>query len=71
MAHTIYYIALNGIYFGGGAVGCAIAGWLADRIGRKKCLQVVALICLMSTLVCTASVHIGMLLVGRIFQGIG
>jgi len=55
---------------GGSFVGALVSGFLSDILGRKKAIQVGAIIwCLGSILVC-ASQNIAMLIVGRFINGL-
>ncbi|KIY69255.1 general substrate transporter [Cylindrobasidium torrendii FP15055 ss-10] len=56
--------------FGAGSFfGVICAGWTADRFGRKRTIQVAALIALVSGAIQAGSVHVGMLIAGRIVGG--
>ena len=63
--------AIVGVFFAGGFFGAFGGAWLADRIGRRRALDVVLVISVIATIISTASVHISMLLIGRILQGVG
>ncbi|KAF2792178.1 general substrate transporter [Melanomma pulvis-pyrius CBS 109.77] len=63
--------ATQGLYSGGGIFGCCLIAWLADKLGRKRAVQLVCTICVVSAILQAAAVHIGMLLVGRFFNGLG
>ena len=52
-------------------MGCCIVAWLADRIGRKKTIQMVCAVCIVSAALQAGSVHVAMLLVGRFLNGVG
>ena len=55
---------------GGSWLGALISGYLSDILGRKKAIQIGSVIwCIGSILVC-ASQNIGMLIVGRIINGL-
>ncbi|WWC58299.1 uncharacterized protein I303_100839 [Kwoniella dejecticola CBS 10117] len=62
--------AIVGIFFAGGFFGSFLFAWLADRVGRRRALDVVGLFALIGCVLSAASVHIGMLLIGRILSGI-
>ncbi|KAH8652577.1 general substrate transporter [Ilyonectria robusta] len=61
--------AMNSIYCAGGLFGCFALGWLADKIGRRRSIQVVCVLCLIATIITTASTNLAMFLVGRGIQG--
>ncbi|KAM6510330.1 hypothetical protein FALCPG4_017947 [Fusarium falciforme] len=63
--------ANNALFAGGGVIGCGLVPWLLDRCGRRLAIQITCAICLISAVLQAASVHIGMLLVGRFINGIG
>ena len=54
---------------GGSFMGCHGAFLLIDRIGRRAVLQVGCLIFIVGAVLCTASVDIAMLIVGRFVCG--
>lgn len=56
--------------FGAGSVfGVFFAGWSADYLGRKRTIAIAAAIALIAGIIQAASVHIGMLIAGRIVGG--
>lgn len=56
--------------FGAGSVfGVFFAGWSADYLGRKRTIMIGAIIALIAGIIQAASVHIGMLITGRIIGG--
>ena len=61
--------ACNGLFAGGGLIGCFIITYLADAIGRKRSIQVTALIAIVSAALQGGSVHIAMFLVARFLNG--
>ncbi|KAK4942012.1 hypothetical protein LTR10_018193 [Elasticomyces elasticus] len=63
--------ASNGCYAGAGVVGCWTVFWLLDKLGRKRAVQVIALVCIISAALQTGAVHIAMFLVGRCLNGLG
>jgi MFS family permease len=63
--------ATNGLFYTGGAFGALFSGFIVNRYGRKKCAAIAALIILISSGLITASVHIGMFITFRFFQGWG
>ena len=62
--------ANNGVYAGGGAIGCWIVNWLSDKLGRRLAIQLIAALCIISAAIQTGSVHIAMFLVGRFLNGV-
>ncbi|KAF7563903.1 hypothetical protein G7046_g210 [Stylonectria norvegica] len=63
--------ATNGLFSAGGIFGCLILSRLADKIGRKRSIQIICTICVISVVFQAAAVHIAMLLVGRFLNGLG
>ena len=61
--------ALVSTYITGEAVGACYAAWSGDALGRKRTIAVAAGMATVGTSVQAASVHIGMLLCGRIITG--
>ncbi|KAL4893683.1 general substrate transporter [Aspergillus ambiguus] len=56
--------------FGAGSVfGVFFAGWSADFLGRRKTIAIGAIIALLGGIIQAASVHVGMLIAGRIIGG--
>jgi MFS transporter, DHA2 family, multidrug resistance protein len=53
------------------AVVIPISGWLADVVGRKRYYMISVALFTLSSLMCGLSVNLGMLIIARIFQGIG
>ena len=66
-----FLAATNGVYAGGGIIGCFIGAALANALGRKPTVQIVCAVCIVSAVLQAAAVHIAMLLVGRCLNGIG
>ncbi|KAK6604249.1 hypothetical protein H4I95_06152 [Botrytis cinerea] len=62
--------AMNSLYAAGGLMGCAIAGWLADKVGRKVSIQLITTACILAAAFTTGSQNVAMLLSGRALQGI-
>lgn len=63
--------AINGVFLAGGAFGCWTLAWLADSLGRKRAIQVICAICIVSAGIQCGSVHVAMFLVGRLINGFG
>ncbi|RFU24119.1 hypothetical protein B7463_g12217, partial [Scytalidium lignicola] len=63
--------ASNGLYAGAGAIGCWTVFWLLDKLGRKRAIQIISVICIISAALQAGSVHIAMFLVARFLNGIG
>jgi len=63
--------ASNGTYAGAGVVGCWTVFWFLDKLGRKRAVQVIALVCIISAALQAGAVHIAMFLVGRCLNGLG
>lgn len=56
--------------FAGGAFFGALSGGLTvDRLGRRGTIQLGAMVCVVGAILQAASVHLGMMLVGRIITG--
>ncbi|RFU33599.1 hypothetical protein B7463_g2768, partial [Scytalidium lignicola] len=63
--------ATNGLFSGGGMIGCVITAWLADKVGRRMGVQIICVTCIISAIIQGASVQIAMFLVGRFLNGVG
>ncbi|CAK7235170.1 hypothetical protein SBRCBS47491_009200 [Sporothrix bragantina] len=63
--------ATNGLYYTGGAFGSLFSGFVVHKYGRKKSAALAALIILISSGIIAGSVHIGMFITFRFFQGWG
>lgn len=63
--------AINGVFSGGGALGCWTLAWLADYLGRTAAIQIICGICIVSAALQAGSVHIAMFLVSRLLNGFG
>lgn len=55
---------------GGSWLGALISGFLTDRLGRKRAIQIACLIWVVGSTIICASQNIGMLIVGRVINGI-
>lgn len=58
-------------YLVSNAIVIPMSGWLASKIGRRRYLVVSIGLFTMSSLLCGAATSLGMLVVFRVFQGIG
>ena len=50
--------ATNGVYSGGGAIGCLTVPWVLDRLGRRTTIQIYAALAIVSAVIQASSVHI-------------
>ena len=50
--------ATNGLYSGGGIIGCLTVPWLLDRLGRRLTIQIGAALAIVSAALQAGSVHI-------------
>lgn len=62
--------ATNGVFQGGGAIGCWTIAHLADNFGRKVSIQIICVVCVIAGVLQCGAVHIAMFLVGRVINGI-
>jgi MFS family permease len=62
--------AIGSIYFAGLIVGLFVVSALADRFGRKRTIQVGALVGLLGAIFQTAAVEIGLFFAGRVLAGV-
>lgn len=62
--------AIVGVFFAGGLVGSYFFAWLADKIGRRHALDAVGAVSIVAVAISAGAVNVGMLLAGRIIQGI-
>ncbi|OCT46100.1 hypothetical protein CLCR_00414 [Cladophialophora carrionii] len=63
--------ATNGLFAGGGFIGCYLITWLADKVGRKRSIQITSCLCIVAGALQAGSVHIAMFLVARFLMGMG
>ncbi|KAL6250231.1 hypothetical protein RBB50_002532 [Rhinocladiella similis] len=61
--------ATNGLYSGGGILGCLFVPWLLDRLGRLRTIQIAAALAIISAALQGGSVHIAMFLISRFLNG--
>lgn len=55
----------------GATVGCLIAGWMADKLGRRIVLFTAAILFVISSIGCGAAPQISILIISRLLGGIG
>lgn len=55
---------------GGSWLGALISGYLSDMLGRKKAIQIGSIIWIIGSIIVCASQNIGMLIAGRIINGL-
>ncbi|KAG4433381.1 hypothetical protein IFR05_011141 [Cadophora sp. M221] len=68
--HTTHVIAtVNGLYSAGGAVGCLLFMWLAEKFGRLRTIQLGALIAILGGALQGGAANIDMFYAGRIIAG--
>lgn len=63
--------ALNGANSGGGFIGCIFSAWAADKIGRKRTIQVGCIVLIVGGALNAGSVAISMFAIGRAVAGFG
>lgn len=63
--------AINASFWGGCAIGALAQSYGSDWVGRKGAFAISAILCLVGGALVAGSVHIAMLFVMRIIQGIG
>ena len=57
-------------FSGGAFVGAAFAGYLADKISRKRTIMVGAVIAIVGCAIQTGAVHVAMMVIGRLIAGV-
>ncbi|KDQ16134.1 hypothetical protein BOTBODRAFT_269012 [Botryobasidium botryosum FD-172 SS1] len=62
--------AVVSTFAGGCFFGAMAAGWLADRVGRKRTIQIGSLVAVFGTALQTGARNIGMLMGGRVVAGL-
>ncbi|KAH7127796.1 general substrate transporter [Dactylonectria estremocensis] len=62
--------ATNGLFAGGGLLGCILVPSLSDRIGRVRAIQIICVLGVVSAALQASSVHIAMFLAGRFMNGL-
>src|SRR5437763_3098063 len=53
----------------GAMVGAALAGWLSDRLGRRRLIMIAALVFIAGALVCAFAPTVAVLVAGRVILG--
>jgi MFS family permease len=66
-----YITAIVGVFFAGGFFSSFFSAWLADKLGRKRTLDILNLISVVAVILQAGAVNVAMLLVGRILAGVG
>ncbi|KAI1614374.1 general substrate transporter [Exophiala viscosa] len=61
--------AINGLYSGGGILGCILVPWLLDHLGRRRTIQIAAAVAVISAALQGGSVAIAMFLIARFLNG--
>ncbi|GES56838.1 hexose transporter [Aspergillus terreus] len=68
--HSLVQGGITASMAAGSWLGALISGPLSDRIGRKTSIMVGCIVWLIGSILCCAAQNIGMLIVGRIINGI-
>lgn len=63
--------AVNALFFFGAVVGALVGGPLADKIGRRMSLIVASILAIIGGALTAGSVHVAMMIVVRVLQGVG
>jgi len=63
-------LAANGLFAGGGLIGCIVVPWISDKVGRVRAIQFICCVAIISAAIQATSVHIAMFLVGRFVNGL-
>ncbi|KAK5249636.1 hypothetical protein LTR16_006163, partial [Cryomyces antarcticus] len=61
--------AINSTFSGGAVFGSLMGGFTLDRYGRKRTIQIGALIATVGAILQSAAVNMAMILIGRIVSG--
>lgn len=67
---TLFEGGITAAMPGGSWLGALISGYLSDNFGRKKAIQIGCIIWCIGSIVVCASQNIGMLIVGRVINGL-
>jgi MFS family permease len=62
---------ITSIYYLGTIVGCALAGWLSDKMGRVVALQMGSLWCILGIALEASAQNQAWILVARVIAGVG
>ena len=54
----------------GAMIGAALAGWLSDRLGRRRLIMIAALVFIAGALVCAFAPTVAVLVAGRVILGL-
>jgi len=57
------------LFAAGAFFGAIMAGWTADKFGRKRTIQIGSIIAIVGCTLQTAAVSVGMLIAGRFIAG--
>ncbi|VUC31216.1 unnamed protein product [Clonostachys rosea] len=71
LANTSLSGAIVSVYNAGQAIGGLTSGFLADKYSRKYAMSAMAFLSIVGAILQTASVHVAMMIVGRLLAGIG
>ena len=62
---------MNSLHLAGSLIGRLTMGWLADKLGRKRSIQLVCALCVAASAFTVGGTNIAMFLVGRALQSLG
>ncbi|KAK9382852.1 general substrate transporter [Kockiozyma suomiensis] len=63
--------AMDGLFQAGGLFGALTVSYLADKLGRRKCIMLGSLLCVIGGALQAGSVHVGMFIAVRFVTGFG
>jgi predicted MFS family arabinose efflux permease len=66
----VFVVQVVSMYIAGNAIGAIMASMLGDRLGRIQFMEVMCVFVTVGTIIQTASVNLGMFLLGRVLAGI-